>query len=386
MEEETLRALDRILDTGNAAGGLDFLISQSWDSGNPRLHFEARLMKKRLELKLPLIQEEDPSAFPIEARAAYDQAVIESAREAGELALRQGNIRLAWPYFRAIGEPSKIAAAIEASSGEEDLDAIIEIALQEGVHPAKGLELILTHHGICRAISCFGMYPVRNGRLDCIALLLRNLHNEVVDRIGYAIESQEGRRPDTRSLPELLAGREWLFGEYDYYVDTSHLLSLLPYCLEVTDREILGLFHDLCEYGKHLSPMFQSRGAPPFEEPFVDYDHYVQALLGVNVDARVEHFRCKVAKTDPEEVGSAPAELLINLLVQLQRYDDAIEVSLNQLSNHSREQSCPSVLRLCHLAKNYGQMREVARGRGDMLSYLAATVMARNCLGPSEEA
>jgi hypothetical protein len=107
--------------------------------------------------------------------------------------------------------------------------------------------------------------------------------------------------------------------------------------------------------------------------------------LGVNVDERVEHFRSKVTKIDTEEVGSAPAELLINLLVQLHRYDEAIEVSLNHLSNQSSEQACPSVLRLCHLAKSYGQMREVARGRGDMLSFLAATVMAKNCLEPSEE-
>lgn len=332
-------------------------------------------MKKHLELRLPLIQTEATSEFPAGKRADYDQAVIEAARETGLLALENGNIARAWPYFRAIGEFAPVVAAIEMVQPGEGLEEIIGIAFQEGVHPAKGMELILAQHGMCRAITSFGMYPVRTGRAECIAMLVSKLHGEVVERITAAIESQEGARPDTRSLPEMLAGRAWLFGEYDYYVDTSHLLSLLPYCVEVSDHETLRLFHELCEYGKRLSQMFQNRGQPPFEEPYVDYGHYVRALLGEGTDDGVAHFRKKVEESDPEEVGPAPAQVLVNLLVRLGRYEEALEVSLKRLSEYDpAEVACPSALQLCHLAKNYDRLKELARSRGDLLSYVAASV------------
>ncbi|MGH9629234.1 MAG: hypothetical protein ACRD7E_13015 [Bryobacteraceae bacterium] len=375
VADDTLQTLDRFLLSGDRAGGLDFLIEEFRTAKNFGMLFEARLMKKRLELGLPLIQTEAASEFPADKRGPYDQGVIEAARETGELALASGNIARAWPYFRAIGEPAPVAAAIDTVQPAEGLEEIIAIAFQEGVHPAKGMELILAQHGMCRAITTFGMYPVRSGREECISLLVRKLHGEVVERITSTIESQEGARPDTESIPALLKGREWLFGEYDYYVDTSHLLSLLQYCLEVKDKETLRLFYELCEYGKRLSQMFQNRGQPPFEEPYVDYGHYVQALLGEGADDAVAHFRRKVEQSDPEEVGPAPAQTLVNLLVRLGRYDEALEVSLERLSDYDpSEITCPSPLQLCHLARNYDRLKELARSRGDLLSYVAACV------------
>src|SRR4051794_23759728 len=157
MEDGLLRSIDQILESGDAASALDFLISHSRQTGNPNLLFEAKLMKERLTLGLPLIQTEAASEFPDETRPAYDRAVMEAAREAGQLALDAGDIPGAWPYFRAIGEHAPVAAAIENARGTEGMDRIIEIAFQEGVNPAKGLELILGQYGMCRAITAFGM-------------------------------------------------------------------------------------------------------------------------------------------------------------------------------------------------------------------------------------
>ena len=98
---------------------------------------------------------------------------------------------------------------------EESVDQIINIAFGEGVHPARGLELILDNHGMCRAITTFGMYAVKNGRAECLSLLVRRLHAEVVERLSNAIESQEGSRPTATSIADLIAERDWLFGEYD---------------------------------------------------------------------------------------------------------------------------------------------------------------------------
>ncbi len=127
---------------------------------------------------------------------------------------------------------------------------------------------------------------------------------------GAEIEAREGAKPATENLIEMMKGRPELFGEYDYYVDTSHLVTLLPYALEVQDLEVLGLFHQLCEYGKKLSPNFQSKGQSPFEDPAVDYGEYVLAMLGDDVEARIAHFRKIVEESDVEMVGTAPAQFL----------------------------------------------------------------------------
>lgn len=374
MTEDTFDVLDRFLQSGDTAGGLDFLIEHFRANKDLRLFFEGKLMRKRLELGLPLIQKESTSEFPAHLRPEYESGMVAAARETGRLALDRGDVVGAWPYFRAISEPEPIAAAIEHVEPGESADQIINIAFREGVHPVKGLELILKQHGMCQAITAFGMYAVEKGRAECISLLVHSLHAELMERMAGVIESQEGIRPQAASIAELCNGREWLFGEYDYYVDTSHLMSLLPYALDVTDCPTLELFHDLCAYGKRLSPMFQSRGQPPFDQPFVDYDEYVLAILGVDVEKRIEHFKEKVAESDPQEVGTAPAQLLVNLAVRLGRFDEALQVSIEYLAEEDfSELACPSTLQLCSLAGQYDRLRELARTRGDLLSYLAAT-------------
>lgn len=377
MPDDILPELDRILESGDHAGSLDFLIEQFRRNRKFSLVFEARLMKKRLELGLPLIQTEASSEFPADQRAAYDQAVMEAARETGELFLADGNIERAWPYFRAIGETAPVAAAIEQVAPAENLDAVIAIAFQEGVHPAKGLQLILAQHGMCRAITSFGMYPVQKDRAQCISILVRSLHAEIVDRLSRTIESQEGIKPESAGIIDLIANREWLFGEYDYYVDTSHLVSLLPYCTEVTDPAVLRLFHELCAYGQRLSPQFQSPGQPPFENPYVDYGEYVQARLGCEVDDRIAHFRRKLTENAPEQAAEGPAQVLITLLVSLARYEEALEVSLAYLGGEgSAAGPCPSALQICYLSKNYDRLKELAAGRGDLLTYAAASALS----------
>jgi hypothetical protein len=333
-------------------------------------------MRKRLELGLPLIQTESSSSFPADRRAAYDDAMIAAAREAGQLYLAAGNIPAGYRYLRAIGETAPVAEAIATAEPQDDLEEVIGIAFQEGVHPVKGLELIFRHHGMCRAITAFGMYAVEKDREACIALLVRELHAEVVERMSRTIEQQEGARPAAASIPELMAGRDWLFGEYDYYVDTSHLTSVIPYCLEVSDAEMLRLLQELCEYGQHLSPTFAFKAQPPFEDGYADYGRYIKAVRGVDVDEQVRHFREKAEQADPEVAGSAPAQTLVNLLVRLERYEQALEVWLTHLAQEDPMYlRCPNALELCYRAGDFGRMRELARERGDVLTYTAASVL-----------
>ncbi|MEJ7608264.1 MAG: hypothetical protein WKF37_18855, partial [Bryobacteraceae bacterium] len=122
-----------------------------------------------------------------------------------------------------------------------------------------------------------------------------------------------------------------------------------------------------------LSPMFQLRGQSPFEDPFLDYDEYILAVMGIDVEDRLAHFRKRIAESDPREAGTAPAQLLVNLAVRLGRFEDALQVSVEHLTEEqSAELSCPSTLQLCSLAKDYDRLRQVSRERADLLSYIAA--------------
>jgi hypothetical protein len=378
MPEDVFGTFDRLLESENPSASFDLLLARFRAAKDYRSVFEARLMKKRLELGLPVFLTDDLSALPSELREAYGQEVTEAARDVGELFLSDGEIAQAWPYLKATGDSARVADAIERVTPGDDLNRIIEIAFEEGVHPAKGLELIAAKYGICRALSAFEISAVRKDREKCIAVLAHNLHAELVERLGDAIEQEEGSRPASTSIAQLISGREWLFGEYRTYLDSSHLASLLQHCPEVTDDGLLRIFHELCEYGKRVSPEVRVQCQPPFEDGCIDFEHYVEALLGIDVESHLAHFRRKVTEAAPERVMSLAAQVLVGLLARLARYDEALEVALTHFPNvGSADLTCPAAPELCRLARRFDRLKELARERGDWLSYAAATLEAR---------
>ena len=116
LADELFRAVDNSLESASPMEALDLLIGEFRQMGRYDLLFEARRMRKRLELDLPLIQTESSSSFPEDRRSAYDDAMIEAAREVGHLYLAAGNIPAGYRYLRAIGETAPVAAAIAAAS------------------------------------------------------------------------------------------------------------------------------------------------------------------------------------------------------------------------------------------------------------------------------
>src|SRR6266852_1240079 len=294
MTDNAFELIDKALRSGGPDAGFDFLAQKVRGEKNYPLLFEVRLLKKRHELGLPLVQVDDSAPMPPETRREYDKAFMDAAREVGGLFLADGNIQRAWPYFRAIGETAPVAAAIDKVESQEAMEPIIEIAFMERVSPYKGFQLILSSYGICRAITSFGQFPCREGREESLRLLVRTLHSELADSLKRVIDKQEGQSPETQCVSELMAGREWLFEGNSYYVDTSHLSSVIRFSLDLTDREMLGLACELADYGTHLGSMFQERSDPPFDNFYLDHGVYLRALRGENVDAAVAHFQTKV--------------------------------------------------------------------------------------------
>lgn len=367
--------IQEILRTDGSEAGFGLLIQKLVEQKNYPQLFEARLMKKRYELGLPLTQSGVPENLPDDARQVYEKAFIEAAREVGDLFLKEGDIQHAWPYFRALGETGPLAEAINSLEPKEGIDPIIEIAFYERVNPRKGFELILANYGICRAITGLEQYPVREGREECIGMVVRALYSDLVEALKRMISSREATASDTEHLDELMAGREWLFEDNAYHCDTTHLAAILRFSLESTDQETLALAFELAEYGRRLSPMFHYRGDPPFENLYLDHGIYLCALLGRDAEGAIAHFRNKVSQNAPGENDSRPAQVLVGLLARLERHGEAIEISLEHLRDvHPSHLACPSVSQLCELSGDYGRLMSVAREQGDLLTFTAAAI------------
>src|SRR5262245_30066442 len=100
MPQDDFAGLDELLQSDHPARGLDFLIARFREAKDYRSMFEARLMKTRRELGLPLLQT-DMSGLPAPLGDRYRQAAADAAREVGERFLSDGHIADAWPYLRA---------------------------------------------------------------------------------------------------------------------------------------------------------------------------------------------------------------------------------------------------------------------------------------------
>jgi hypothetical protein len=373
MTDRGFDELERALESGGAAAAFDLLTRNFRAEKRYPLLFEAMIMNKRRQLGLPLIATGSLEDIPSETQSQLHEAYVAAAREVGGLFLSDGDIPAAWPYFRASGDPEPVAAAIEKETAREGIEPIIDIAFNEGVHPYKGFQLIMAQYGLCRAITVLEQYPHRKGREDCVDLLVRSLHVEVLESLRRTIAENEGKAPESRSILELISTRDWLFGEWAYYVDTSHLISTIRLSADLKDREMLKLAVELTEYGKRLSHHFHYRGDPPFENIYADYGIYLRALLGEDVDGAIAHFRGKIEESDPGQAGSGPAEVLVGLLARLGRFREAIELSIERLPEAGPDQlSCPSLIQLCQLAGDFEQLRRLARERGDLLNFTAA--------------
>jgi hypothetical protein len=369
LVEDLFDRLDNSFESGGAPAAFDALIAQLKAEKRHAHLFEARLMQKRHELGLPLTG--DGAKTP-----EWDAYVSASAREAGEAYLAEGEIAKAWPYFRALGDPGPVKAAIDAIPPADAKDDLIEVALYERVHPERGYAMILATHGSCRAITCLDQYPDPDSREAALDLLTRSLHAELTENLARVIEKQEGAPPADRSMTALLEGRDWLFGEYDYYIDTSHLLSALRFAVECENADVWRRALDFAEYGKHLGEMYHYAGEPPFEKPYADHAIFLRGLLGIDVEASIAHFRHIADTADPERIGTYPAQVLVRYLLRLKRPKEAIEVFEKHLTESDPQYlSCPNLTQLCQIAGDHERLRRVARGRGDVLSYLASYLL-----------
>ena len=353
--------------------------------------FYALLMKKRHELGVSPVPTGPAKELPKSVHAPYEDAIREAGRLVGGLYIKEGQLPQAWAYFRMLGEPEPVKAALEAHAPAEgeDIQPLVQIAFYEGVHPRKGFDWILDRYGVCSAITNLGGQELPHPPEDrqyCLRRLVRALYAELRARLAADIERREGRRPPEADAPEgargtvlkLMQGRDGLFEDDNYHIDTSHLSSVVQMAVHLEPCEELRLARELCAYGKRLSPRFRGRSEPPFEDLYEAHDRYLAILTGDDVEGGLAYFRAQAEKAEAEGEGTFAAEVLVNLLLRLNRPKDALAVARKHLAkNDGRRLTCPGVAELCQQVGDYETLAEAAREQGDAVHFLAGLLGAR---------
>jgi len=204
------------------------------------------------------------------------------------------------------------------------------------------------------------------------------LHEQLRERLTAEISQREGSAPTTNDLRQLMAGRDWLFADDFYHIDVSHLQSVVQMSADLPASDELDLARQLSAYGEHLSPRFQSGGDPPFENSYHDYSIFLAVLAGDRVEEGLAHFRAKVEAGDPAEDGPYTAEVLVNLLLRLNRPAEALAAAQKYLADfQDRRLSCPNLAELCQKVGNYQALAESGRAAGDPIHFFFFLIAAR---------
>jgi hypothetical protein len=383
MNQALFDDLQRTLDASGPAAAIDRLCTRLRESKDYTGLFYALLMKKRHELGVSPVPTAPAQELPAAVHAPFEQAIREAARTVGGLYLQDGDIPQAWVYFRMIGEPAPVADALDRHEPgqDEDIHPLVHIAFYEGVQPGRGFDWILGRFGICNAITTLSSQQELGHRPEvrayCVQRLVRALYDELRERLAADVERHEGKPPAETTVRGLMEGRDFLFAEEFAHIDTSHLNAVVQMSITLEPGEEVALARELCAYGQRLSQRLRYPGDPPFEDPYRDYGVYLSVLAGDRVEEGLDHFRAKAEQADPETVGTYPAEVLVNLLLRLDRPGEALAVARRYLAGvDNRRLSCPGISELCQKVQDYRTLAEVAREQGDPVHFVAGLIAA----------
>lgn len=394
MAEESAADHKKIVTESTAHAALEDLCAGLRNSGNAHRYFDALALSARYELGLPLILPTETAEFLPDVRTAYESRLIEACREVGSRLLAAGDLRGAFHYLNTIGELDPIRRAIESfqppadwnddDSANAKVDAVLELALGHGVYPQKGIEIILQRSGTCQGVTACQSVMATEPRVEvreaCAKLVVRRLHAELVERVQAEIRHVEGPAASIDGpMATWFESRSWLFENDNYHIDTSHLNSAVRFARILPNCEEVYLTLELCEYGRRLSERYAFGEAAPFENIYLDTLIFLRAVVGIEVETTVEHFRVKAEKANIAEGETYPAEVFVNLLVQLGRLDEAIVFAANSLNsqNGGVGLSCPSVNELCRRSGRFDLLERYAIERNDAVSVLAARLTSQ---------
>ncbi|MBA4066709.1 MAG: hypothetical protein C0501_23985 [Isosphaera sp.] len=388
-------AFDRLraaLAAGGPAAAADTLVTELRAAEDFQSLFYALLLKKRVELGVSPFPTGPSADLPAETHEPYEQAIREAGREVGRELLARNRFAPAWGFFRMLGEPEPVRAALEAfdPGPDDDVYPVIEIAWQNGVLPRKGFDLVLDRHGVCSAITMVSSSDVSGNaelRDHCVGRLVRALHAQLTERVRADLAARGVNPPDDVSLPRLVDAHPELFADDAYHVDTSHLSSVVQMSVHLPAGPDNLLAQELCAYGRRLAPGLQGSNDAPFEENYDDYLAYLKVVAGVpvpprvgtpsDVDAGLARFRAK-AERESAEGSSYAAQVYVNLLLKANRPGEALAAAKEfLLAEDPRNLVCPGVDELAKRAGDFAALADAAKARNDPVGFLAGLIAGK---------
>ena len=345
--------------------------------------FDAKLMRTRHQLGLPLTQPSSMDNVPQEHHFAFREAYVDAAREIGHLLLQDGRLAEAWAYLRTIGEPDAVRAEIEKINiprdADADFDEIMNLALYEGAHVVRGLEFLLRTHGTCNTITAFSQLQQQispEERRKAAMLMVRQIYDELLSSVRHDMERRNPGLQPSASLGELIAGCANLLTDGNYHIDVSHLHSVVGFArsLKAEDRE-LQLAIELCDYGSRLSEPLRYPGNAPFEEHYEAHRRFLSAMAGQDAEGTLDWFSTRM----DEEAEQSNRQLSAFVVLDLgQRTGQEIE-ALRRVAPHLGQLEEPGGFSFSTLCIEIGQsdlLADTAAGNDDPVGWTMARLTA----------
>lgn len=372
-------SLSESLAATGPAAALDSLAAALQGEGRWHELFDLRLVQCRLRLGLPAYLAQSADELPADQREALEDGYLAACREAGRQLLSERRIREAWMYLRPVGDRRETALALaEFEPTDADLEGVLDVALQQGVAPARGVQLMLAHYGTCNTISAVDGNLAQWSPADrraAVRVLVEHIHRELCENVRHDIARREGASPPESTLAELLRAHSGLLDDDNYHLDTSHLHAVTRMARLLEAPQALELALDLTEYGRRLSAHYQYPGEEPFAEFYPRHGLFFGAQLGRDVDAAIEHFRHWAYDESLRQYSTLAAETYVVLLARLGRCPEALAASVELLPPGTPTGGfAPALSEIARQGGLMPQLAEIFRQRGDVVGYATSMV------------
>ena len=379
MSELTFETIEQWNQTQGAAAAIDRLIETLQADKDYHKLFDALLIKKKFEMGVTLVRPTSFDDVPQDEQQEFEEHYVETARKIGLLFLEQKNIPQAWIYLRSIREIEPVKQAIEemeiSREPSEETEELLNIALHEGAHPVKGLEMMLATHGTCNTVTALDQTIHQlspEDRQRAVQLLVTVLYDDLKHTLQQEVQQKIATESPAESIRELMAGRDWLFEEGNYHIDVSHLNAVVRFSRFLNPGNlILQKAIELAEYGARLAEQFQYPGDPPFDDFYPAHVQLFKVLADQDRDEGLAYFQKKLDSVPEEDDKPMIAYVLVDLLMRIGRLDEAVEPAERYLKNVD-ESSGFSFTQLCQEAGRMDVLLNAAREKGDLVAYTAA--------------
>jgi hypothetical protein len=370
------------LASAGPGAAVERLVAELREAGDYQNLFYALLLKKRVELGVSPFPTGPANDLPSHTHEPYEQAIREAGREVGHALLARKQYGQAWAFFRMLGEPEPVRAALDAYTPgpDDDVYPVIEIAWQNAVLPKKGFDLVLDRHGVCSAITMVSSSDI-TGNADlrdyCVGRLVRALHAQLTERLRGDAEGRGLTVPADATIKQIVEAHPELFAEDSYHIDTSHLSSVVQMSTYLPPGPENDLARELCEYGRRLSKGLQGHTEAPFEEGYDDYLTFLNVIAGVDVEKGLARFRAK-AEREAAEGSTYAAQVYVNLLLRANQTGEALAAAKQfLLAEDDRNLICPGVSELAKKAGDFATLADAAKARNDPVAFLAGLIAGK---------